>query len=54
MKPTRELLPKIDAGQALVEYILIIVLIALFVLAAFTLLSQTIWWNAIENLVQFL
>ncbi len=42
-----------EKGQAMVEYALLFVLIALFVIGGFTLLSSTMG-NVLQNLVDFL
>jgi Flp pilus assembly pilin Flp len=44
---------KSSAGQGMIEYVLIIVLIALFLIAAFTLLSGGMS-NVLNDLIEFL
>lgn len=42
-----------EQGQAMVEYALLFVLVALFVIGGFTLLSSTMG-NVLQNLVNFM
>ncbi|MEX2143387.1 MAG: hypothetical protein WD740_02235 [Anaerolineales bacterium] len=43
--------PKLEAGQSMVEYVLIIVVVALFLVVIFTLLSDSMFNVVNENLL---